>query len=662
MTISNNKLLVGAAGGGGDPINVEDVFNITLYKGNNTTNNIVNGIDFSGEDGMLWIKARNDGGGPHTIYDTVRGNNSGLRTNANHDAETGTNDSQDLTAFNDDGFSLGTIYAENVNANNQEYCSWSFRKAEKFFDVQTYTGSGENGQTINHDLGVAPGMVWVKSLDAASNWYVYHRSLGSGEHVKLNTSDEVSTDSNYEIGKATATATQFSIDTGSDIDYSGHTYVAYFFAHNNNDGTYGEGGDQDIIKCGGYSGNGGTARVIDIGFEPQFLMIRETGAANFYVFDMMRGFIGGPPTDTDNYYESQGLRANAPSAESGYASVGLAAEGFYVKASEYNVSGSNYIYMAIRRPMKVPESASEVFNIATRYAEGSLPSWQSGFVTDLAISKRTTGSDTYVYDRMRSGVQTRELAMNSQSTEANASTRSFDHMNGWGEIDSAASTEYSWMWRRAPKFFDTVLYRGSGSAGRTVKHNLGVVPEMMWIRNRQRQEDWMVYHTGHNGGTDPEDYYSMLNATDGASDDTKFNDTAPTASVFTVDDSTEVNPSGEQMIAWLFATLPGISKVGSYIGNTTNDRVIDCGFSNGAKYVWIKESDNNNYWFYFDSVRGITTGTDKVIDFSRSDAQADETNYGSAGLIKPDNSGFKISNVGAVNNNDGKFIFYAVAV
>ena len=588
----------------------------------------------------------------NSIEDTVRGLDKIIYTDANNvEADPG---AYGLQAFNDNGFTAG------YDTNNGDYVSWTFRKTEKFFDIVTYSGTGSN-RTVNHNLGSVPGMIFIKDRDRAEQWAVYHRSVGNTKYLKLSTSDALQDDDGF-WQDTDPTSTQFSLGNNGAINEDGSNYVAYLFAHHDGDGEFGPDGDQDIIKCGGFTGDNTNARVIDIGFEPQWLLIRETGAANWYIFDMMRGFSGGPPTDTDNYYESAALRANASNAESGYASVGLAGEGFYVKRSEYNVNSANYVYMAIRRPTKVPESASEVFNIATRYAEGSLPSWQSGFVTDLAISKRTSGSDTYVYDRGRSSVQQRELAMNSQSTEANSSSRNFDYMNGWGDIDSASSTEYSWMWRRAPKFFDTVQYRGNGTAGRTVKHNLGAVPEMMWIRNRQRQRDWVVYHTGMNGGTNPEQHYSRLNATDGSSDDDVFNDTAPTATQFTVNGSFETNSSGEQLIAWLFATLPGISKVGSYIGNSTNDRVIDCGFSNGAKFVWIKESDNNNYWFYFDSVRGITTGTDKVIDFSRSDAQADETNYGAAGLIKPDNSGFKISNLGAVNNGDGKFIFYAVAI
>ncbi len=650
------QLLGSGAGGAGDPVNVENVFHTQVYTGTNANQQVTNGIDLSTEGGLIWFKSRSNSDS-HRLINTEAGLTKALSTN-NAAQETNYNASYPwLTSFNTDGYTIGN--QNDTNYNGYEYLAWTFRKAPRFFDCVKFDGNGTNTNAISHNLGSTPGLIIIKNRTTNGYaWPVWHRSLGS-KYLELNNSNSAANGVLVDqVGSST-----FNVLNNGSVNGNGDSYIAYVFAHNDGDGTFGPDGDQDIIKCGEYTGDGTNARVIDLGFEPQFLLIREkTGAANWYIFDMMRGFPGGPITDTDSFLEGERIIPASSQEEQGYAAVGLAAEGFYPKREEYNVNNTEYIYMAIRRPTAVPEASSEVFAIDTRYSQSSLPSWQSGFVVDLAISKSINGSDTYVYDRGRSPAGAhREMAMNSQSTETSASQRGFDHMNGWGEITSANSAEYSWMWRRAPKFFDTVQYLGNGTAGRTVKHSLGVVPEMIWIRNRLRQRDWVMYHTGINGGTDPEDYYLRLNATDSASDDTVFNDTAPTATQFTVNGSFESNSNGEQMIAWLFATLPGVSKVGSYIGNSTNDRVIDCGFSNGTKFVWIKEANNNSYWFYFDSSRGITTGTDKVIDFSRSDAQVDETNYGSAGLIKPDNSGFKISNLGSLNNTDGQFVFYAVA-
>ena len=96
-----------------------------------------------------------------------------------------------------------------------------------------------------------------------------------------------------------------------------------------------------------------------------------------------------------------------------------------------------------------------------------------------------------------------------------------------------------------------------------------------------------------------------------------------TASVFTlfsVDAGTF--SSGESWIVFLFATLPGISKVGSYAG-TGNDINVDCGFTNGARFVLIKRTDTSGDWYVLDSVRGIVSGNDP---FMRLNLTAGENN------------------------------------
>lgn len=130
----SKKLIQAAAGAaGGESIYVEDVFSTHIYDGNQTANTITNGIDFSGEGGLLWIKSRT-GTGNHVLMDTVRGANDYISSNTTS-AEATESFGQ---TFNSDGFTINTSNAM-VNDGFQDYVSWSFRKQAGFFDVKTFT-------------------------------------------------------------------------------------------------------------------------------------------------------------------------------------------------------------------------------------------------------------------------------------------------------------------------------------------------------------------------------------------------------------------------------------------------------------------------------------------------------------------------------------------
>ena len=118
---------------------VDDVFSTYLYTGNNTARSINTGVDMT-EGGLVWIKCRNNARA-NTLFDTARGVNKYLLSDHNHAENTTHSDL--LTAFNNNGFSLGAdANSDNVNRNNYTQASWTFRKAPGFFDVVTWTGNG----------------------------------------------------------------------------------------------------------------------------------------------------------------------------------------------------------------------------------------------------------------------------------------------------------------------------------------------------------------------------------------------------------------------------------------------------------------------------------------------------------------------------------------
>jgi hypothetical protein len=624
---------------GNFPPDVEDVFSTYLYTGNSSAQTITNGIDLDGEGGLVWLKGR--GASNHHLIDTERGSDKYLLSNATNAEQTSPAGS-DVTSFNSDGFSFGTYYS-NINFNGYDYASWTFRKAPKFFDVVTYTGDGVDNRTIAHNLGSVPGMIIVKPTSASGQWPVYHRSLGTGA-VRLNLTNAYNSANIW--WKTTPTDSAFTVYGGGEVNVSGVEYVAYLFAHNDGDGGFGPDGDADIIKCGSYTGNNSAnGPEIDLGFEPQWIMIKNaTASQSWWMFDTMRGIV-----TSSNGADDARLKANASTAEDTQNRLHVTSTGFKLTAPSSDVNDSNtFIYIAIRRGTAVPESGTEVFAVDT--ADGStLPQYKSGFVTDMAlrVNNITSSHNNFVYSRLTQG---KYLTTESTNAEGSSTAFPFDYMNGYCNLTSTDSNNYSWMWKRAPKYMDVVAYTGTGSA-RTVSHNLGVAPEMIWVKERDNSTNWGVYHTGLNGGTTPQDYFIRLNLSDAEIDNfTVWNDTAPTDTQFTVGLASDINGSNDKYIAYLFASLAGISKVGSVTHSGTTN--VDCGFTSGARFVLLKRTDATGDWYVWDSVRGIVSGNDPYLLLNSTAAEVTNTDY-----IDPLSSGFTITS----SFTAGDYIFYAIA-
>jgi hypothetical protein len=644
---TKKKLLQAAAGNaGGAGLNVEDVFSTYLYNGTatNVSHQIQNGIDLAGEGGLVWIKKRdsNIANTNHYLSDTERGNFQIASNSTNAQA------AGDIASYNSDGWTfnastgLGTDYLP-----AQSYASWTFRKAPKFFDVVTYTGDG-TVRNISHNLGSVPGMIIVKRTDGTDNWYVQHRSTGPTKSLFLDTTSAATT--RPEWGNTTPTDSVFTVDgtTVTATNYSNFEYVAYLFAHNDGDGEFGPDNDQDIIKCGSYTGNASTTGpVIDLGFEPQWLLIRNTDRADDWVLiDSMRGIPSSSEGPAVLRPESSAAEYASGSTFSQASRVDLTATGFDVKSNNSRVNGGsqNMIYVAIRRPTAVPESATEVFAVAPR--TNTIPGFASGFPVDFLIGARTiNGADSNeIKTRLISGSYLRANTTGAETVSDQ--TASFAYNDGFFRFSGANANQYCWMWKRAPNYFDVVAYTGDGAAGRTVSHNLGVAPEMMWVKKRSGAEGWAVYHK-LNGGT----HFARLESTAAyVANANLWDNTNTTASVFTVDQDTEVNQSGQTYIAYLFATLAGISKVGSATHSGTTN--VDCGFTSGARFVLLKRTDASGDWYIWDSTRGIVSGNDPYLLLNSTAAQVTNTDY-----IDPLSSGFTITS----NFTAGDYIFYAIA-
>ena len=290
---------IGAAAAGAG-LDIDEAFSTFVYDGSSSGQTITNNIDLSGEGGLVWIKSRTSAD-THLLFDTARGTGKYL---ISHDTSQEATNNQLLTAFNSNGFSLGTDFG--ANDPNQRYVSWTFRAAKGFADVVKITGDGTSGRNISHNLGQKPGMIIGTRYDANfEHWHVYHRSLDGGNQpathaLRLNSTNAEGDESSY-WNDTEPTSTQFTV--GNNLNHNGGSFIFYLFAHNNSDGGFGPDSDQDVIKCGSYTGNAsGTGPEINLGFEPQWLLVKNAGnsSSDWLLLDVMRGWGMG---DADIFLE-----------------------------------------------------------------------------------------------------------------------------------------------------------------------------------------------------------------------------------------------------------------------------------------------------------------------------------------------------------------------
>jgi hypothetical protein len=370
------------------------------------------------------------------------------------------------------------------------------------------------------------------------------------------------------------------------------------------------------------------------------------------MIDNMRGFT--------NPSGSSWLWANASNAEQTGINFAPESTGFNI-----NFTGpANWIYIAIRRgPMKVPTTGTSVFAPVATTPSGATTITTS-FPVDLTITtqrSKTNQSATWVFDRLRGSTRTSSVRMRTDRAEdeSSSSSNGIGYDSNTSIVDNiinpllgVTSSEIYWNFRRAPGFFDEVCYTGTGVA-RTVAHNLAAVPELMIVKSRNAAFNWTVYHN-YLGATKS----IILNSASSTPlvSDTRWNNTEPTDTVFSVKDNAITNGSGYNYVAYLFSSVYGVSKVGSYIGNGSS-QTIDCGFNNGVRFVLIKRvSGDEGDWIVFDSARGIVPGVDPRLTLNTTDAESSTND-----IINQDSTGFSVTSTTFANATGDAYIFLAIA-
>jgi hypothetical protein len=241
-------------------------------------------------------------------------------------------------------------------------------------------------------------------------------------------------------------------------------------------------------------------------------------------------------------------------------------------------------------------------------------------------------------------------------------------------MDSAGYAGRGYLYfARAKGFLDIVCHSGTNTASQTIPHGLQKTPEMIWTKATNSTSDWILYHKDMAtslGSAVPEDYYVTLNYAgispkyDREDSATAWNDTAPTSSEFTVGTLSN-GATWKYYVSYLWGTVDGISKVGSYTG-TGSAQNIDCGFSAGARYVMIRSINHGgniaSRSLVFDTRRGIIAGNDPYYYMGSSLSGGDITNQD---MIDPYSSGFAVNSVSGqgidLNTSGRHYIFLAIA-
>jgi hypothetical protein len=315
---------------------------VNLWSGTGAVQNIVNAAAFKPD--FVWIKSRSNVA-YHQVTDSVRGANKQLFPNAT-DVEASLTDQ--VTAFNSNGFALGADTNGGTNYSGRTYVGWQWQagqgssssntsgtitstvsvNASAGFSVVTWAYNSSGG-TIGHGLGVAPQLIIQKDRTNGSySWDVYHASLGATQRLSLNNTN--ATQSQIVWNNTSPTSSVFS--SGASWYTNADSMVSYCWTP-----------IAGYSAFGSYTGNGSAdGPFVYTGFRPKFVMMKRTdGVGDWWMYDTSRSTYNAAILY---------LFANSSAAEVSDVTepIDFLSNGFKLRVATYqpNTSGGTFIYMA----------------------------------------------------------------------------------------------------------------------------------------------------------------------------------------------------------------------------------------------------------------------------------------------------------------------------
>ena len=315
------------------------VMDVKLYTGNGSAQTI-SGLGFSPD--LVWIKQRS-AVRSHWWTDTVRGNTKLLSSDQTIAEITETDC---ITAFNSDGFSLDADAGFNANAGT--YAAWCWDAGSTTvtntqgsitssvranpsagFSVVTWVYNSSSG-SIGHGLGVEPHLILQKDrTNGTYNWDVYHVSLGATKRMILNNTNAAETQPAWNNTSPTSTL----FYSGSSWYTNGDNMVSYCFTP-----------VAGYSAMGSFVANGSSdGPAVWLGFRPRWVMLKCSSVGDAYqhwhIFDTSRS--------TGNISKER-LQANSSAAEDSFSVIDLLSSGFKLRYTDayFNQNGATYVYAA----------------------------------------------------------------------------------------------------------------------------------------------------------------------------------------------------------------------------------------------------------------------------------------------------------------------------
>ncbi len=419
---------------------------------------------------------------------------------------------------------------------------------------------------------------------------------------------------------------------------------------------FGENKDQQIIACGSHSHASTNAIRIYTGWEPEYIMCKNTDSTgDWLVLDTVRGAgIAGGGSYTDGQY----VACNTDSNEGAGDTFIPYSDGFefeYGLTAANPGNGDKIVWMAIRRPdgyvRKPVTDGDAVFAIGKgRDTTTEASNYVSNFPVDMGWHRLFASDSFPAFVSRKTGGK--YLRTDDSAAQDNASWAKFDSSTAYIS-NNQDDTHMAWMWNRHAGF-DCQTYVGNGGTTQSIPHSLGRTPEMIWVKNRDHTDNWQCYHFGCNGGTNPHLYRLRLNTNNAEDSDAFTWVNAPTSTHFTVGSNGSINRNNEDFVAYLFSSVDGVCKLGYYDGQAS-DLTVTFGFQ--PRFLMVKRVDDSGDWNYYDVNRGFVSGADEELRINSNSAQSDHE----VGDITATGFTFACGGVHDTCSAGKKFVYYAHA-